>query len=272
VAAVLLLNVGFNLTLQAETTPSGLEIVQKVVRRAAEIEEQNPQAEYTYNQLSVRMKLDSDGTVKERDEKLYEVFYIEGLPFRRLVKRNGQPLSAEEVNLEQQREQNFHLQVPERKRRKAQGPLAERISLNEELVSRYSFDLLGREAINGRSTYVLAYRPQRDDLPVRRRLDRLLNKLTGKVWIDEQDNEIVRLEGHLAEKVTLWGGLIATVRKLEGEFEQTRTDEGVWFPLRIQGSLDARYFFTNVRFAQTERWSDFRKVGNHNSADQAGTP
>jgi hypothetical protein len=267
----LLLTLGFTIVLHAETPGSGLEIMQQVVQRAKWAEEKNFQADYTYNQLSRREKLNGNGAVKEKEEKLFEVFYIEDLMFRRLVKRNGQPLSAEEVKREQQRERDFRQQVPERKRRKAQGPQQDEVALNEDLIGRYSYDLVGQETINGRSSYVVTYRPRSDDLPLRRRIDRLLNKVAGQVWVDSQDYEIVRLEIHLAGKVTMWGGLLATARKLEGEFEQTRTDEGVWFPLRSQGSLDARVLFTNYRLTQNDRWSDFRKVGNQNSADKAGT-
>ena len=266
----LLLALGFSLVLHAETPGSGLEIMQKAVQRAKWAEENNPQTDYTYSQLSRREKLDGNGAVKEKEEKLYEVFYIEGLMYRRLVKRNGQPLSAEEAKREQQRERDFRQQVPERQRRKAQGPQQDDVALNEDLIGRYSYDLVGQETINGRSSYVVTYRPRSDDLPIRRRIDRLLNKLAGKVWVDTQDYEIVRLEIHLAGKATMWAGLIASVRKLEGEFEQTRTDEGVWFPLRIQGSLDARVLFTNYRLTQNDRWSDFRKVGNQNSGSEAG--
>ena len=265
----LFLSLGFTLVLHAETPSSGLEIMQKVLQRAKWTAEKNPQADYTFNQLSRREKLDGNGSVKEKDEKLFEVFYIEGLMYRRLVKRNGQPLSAEEVTREQQRERDFRQQLPERKRRKAQGPQPDEVALNEELISRYSFDLVGQETINGRPCYEVTYRPRSDDLPIRHRIDRLLNKVAGKVWVDTQDYEIAKLEIHLAGKATMWAGLIASVRKLEGEFEQTRTDEGVWLPLRIEGSLDARVFVTNYRLTQNDRWSDFRKVGNLNSGNEA---
>jgi hypothetical protein len=271
VGAGLLLTLGFTLVLHAETPGSGLAILQKVVERAKWTEENNPQTAYAYQQHSVREKLDGDDIVKEKDEKLFEVFYIEGLMYRRLVKRNGQPLSAEEVKREQQRERDFRQQLPERRRRKAQGPQQDDVALNEDLIGRYSYDLVGQETINGRSSYVLTYRPRSDDLPIRRRIDRLLNKVAGKVWVDTQDYEIVRLEIHLAGKATMWAGLLASVRKLEGEFEQTRTEEGVWLPLRIQGFLDARVLITNYRLTQNEQWSNFRKVGNMNSADKAGT-
>ena len=264
----LLLALGFTLVLHAETPGSGLEIMQKVVQRAKWTEGNNPQADYTFNQLSRREKLDGDGAVKEKDEKLFEVFYIEGLMYRRLVKRNGQPLSVEEVTRERQREQDFRRQLPERKRRKEQGLSQDEVALNEELIGRYTFDLAGQETVSGRSCYVITYRPERDDLPIRRRIDRLLNKVSGKVWVDTQDYEIARLEIHLAGKATMWAGLIASVRKLEGEFEQTRTDEGVWLPLRIQGSLDARVLVANYRLIQNDRWSDFRKVGNKNAGGQ----
>jgi len=67
----LLLTLGFTIVLHAETPGSGLEIMQKVRQRAKWTEEKNFQADYTYNQLSRREKLDGNGAVKEKEEKLY---------------------------------------------------------------------------------------------------------------------------------------------------------------------------------------------------------
>ncbi len=80
----------FATALGAETAPTGLEIMQKAVQRTKWNEENNPQADYAYRQLSLRQKLDGQGAVKEQDERLFEVFYIEGLMFRRLIQKNGQ--------------------------------------------------------------------------------------------------------------------------------------------------------------------------------------
>jgi hypothetical protein len=261
---------GCTAVLHAAIPTSGHEVMQRVLARAKWTEEANPQAEYIYNQLSIRKKLDGQGAVQEQQERLYEVFYIEGLVFRRLIENNGQALSAEETQREQQREQEFRRQIPERKRRRAQGPAGDQVTLNEDLINHYSYELAGQEFVRGRWTYAVTFRPRSDDLPLRRRVDRLLNKLAGRVWVDSQDYEIVRLEVHLAGKVTMWGGLLAVVRQLEGEFEQTRTDDGVWFPLRLHGHLDARLLLSNYRLTQTELWSNFRKVGAQNSGSKPG--
>ena len=74
--------------------------------------------------------------------------------------------------------------LAERKRRKERGEKDEdEIDINEELAGKYKFVLTGREPVNGRPAYVLSFEPRSGDLPVQRRMDRLLNKAAGRILI-----------------------------------------------------------------------------------------
>jgi len=107
---------------------------------------------------------------------------------------------------------------------------------------------------------VLSFQPKSADLPVKRKLDRLLNKVSGKVWIDEQDYEISRADLHLAENVSAWGGMLASVRKFLFRLEQTKVDEAVWLPSFVDGYIDGRILIRSLHMRLKQQNSDFRRI------------
>ncbi|PYU31721.1 MAG: hypothetical protein DMG28_14500, partial [Acidobacteria bacterium] len=219
-------------------SPRTEDILKKTIERAKWSEERKFEAKYTYTQRGTLEELDSSENVKKREERVSQVFPIDGQPYARLILKDGKPLSDKEERVEQERERKFREGLAERRRKRAQGRREDtELELNEELVSKYQFDLTGRERVNGRPAFVLSFQPKSADLPVKRKLDRLLNKLSGKVWIDEQDYEISRADLHLAENVSAWGGMLASVRKFLFHLEQTKVDEAVWLPSFVDGYI-----------------------------------
>jgi hypothetical protein len=93
--------------------------------------------------------------------------------------------------------------------------------------------------LRGRKTYVLTFEPK-NDLPVKKLADRFLNQIAGTVWIDAEDFEIARAEIHLKSEVTLWGGVIGTLRHCRFTLERTRLPDGVWFNSSSHGIFEGR--------------------------------
>ena len=177
------------------------------------------------------------------------------------MQKDGKPLSEKDAKLEQERERKFRQRLAERKRKKERGKKDDdEVDFDEELVSKYRFILAGREPVNGRAAYVLGFEPRSADLPVKRRIDRLLNKLAGRIWIDEQDYAISRVDLHLAENVLAWGGLLASVRKFLLRVEQNKVDEAAWLPRYVDGYIDGRILIRSLHVKVKQENSDFRKV------------
>ncbi len=238
--------------------PKPEEIIHKVVEREQWKKRQKIEEKYTYTSADVDEILNKDGSLRERREKLYEVIPIEGVPYYRLVQKNGKPLSPEESQQEAEHEKKFRQKLAEDKGKKARDE--DEIELNEELFSKYRFAMAGEEEVNDRPAYVLAFAPKSDDLPVKRRVDRLLNKVTGKLWVDERDNELAKAEVHLTQPVTLLFGILASLRTFNGTLEQTKVDEGVWLPSRFGGYFEGRIGFKTVHQRGSERFSNFARV------------
>lgn len=238
--------------------PSAGEVIKKVIERAKQDSQEN-QTRYVYTLRNVVEELDERGTLKERRERLYQTVIIDGERYNRLVAKDGKPLSSEDQKREQEREQKFRKTAAERKRKKREGD-DDQIALNEELFSRYKIEIVDREPVNGRAALVATFEPKRSDLPARRRIDFLLNKLAGKVWIDEQDYEIANAQIRLTGPATKFGGILASVRKFDALYEQTRLDDGQWAPHRLENYFAGRIVFKSLYQKTTQEWSDFKRV------------
>ena len=114
--------------------------------------------------------------------------------------------------------------------------------------------------MDGRSNYVLAYRPKEGKLPVKRRIDRALNKAEGRIWVDQESYEVSRIEFILKEKVKLWWGLIGSIQEVKGPVHRQEVDPGFWFPTGFDLYLKGRIFFRSLHSRQQVRWSEFDRV------------
>jgi hypothetical protein len=249
----------------ADALPSADEVMKRAVERAKWVEEQNIEATHAYTRLSVTEQLDDNEAVKEHEELLYHVYPVEGLPFAELIQKNGSTPTPPDLKKERERQKKIRERLAQRRQHRDD----EDVTLDEELVSKYRFQMMAREAVNGRAAFVLGFEPRSDDLPVRRRVDRFLNKLVGTLWVDEHDYDISKVVFHLKENVAVGWGILASFRKFDVSFLQTRASSGVWFPSRIDAYIDGRVLFKSFHVRQREQMSDFRTV---TSETGKGTP
>ncbi len=70
------------------------------------------------------------------------------------------------------------------------------------LASHFQYAIEGRESVDGRDCWVLAYRPK-PGAPAETREERVVNQLAGRFWIDRATDSIVRSEGRLPAAVSL---------------------------------------------------------------------
>jgi hypothetical protein len=109
----------------------------------------------------------------------------------------------------------------------------------KNIVARFDFTLIGEESVNGRKAYVIGFVP-RKKLPVLQLYDSLINKATGKVWVDEQDYAIAKAQFHLIPPIKLAYGLVGQIAEFSCTVLRSRTVEGLWFVRRMDWHLDGR--------------------------------
>jgi hypothetical protein len=240
---------------------SAQDIVDRAVERAKWKDNENYEAKFRFKIRTQSEKLGKNGDVKEREERLYVNDPIDGVPYPRLVEKDGKPLTDKDLKKEGQREEKF------RKRREKKGKDSpsdddDRVAFDEDLVGRYDVDLEGVENANGRAAYVVSFKPKADRLPVKKRIDRALNKSFGKLWIDIETYEIAQLEFELQEKIRIWWGFIGSISEMRGHLEQepVNGDEDVWLPRRFRIYMNGRILFKSLHRNENLQWSDFQKL------------
>ena len=197
-------------------------------------------------QKSVEKVIDSDGRVKSSSSKTADIFFIHGDRYRRLIERDGKPLSAEEEKKEREK---FEKRLA-RRGRESDTERDKRVSEREtrrkhrreflnELPDAYTFQLLPSETIDGRAVWVLDANP-RPDYRARTTEAKVFAKFRGKLWIDKADYEWVKIDVDSIDTVS-FGFFIARLAKgAHMTVEQTRLNDEVWLPKRVNIRYDAR--------------------------------
>lgn len=209
--------------------------------------------------------LDEDGKAKDRDERRLEIFPIHGVPYARLVEIDGRQLTAIERENEERREEAFRRDAeldPDKHR-----PHREERLVVEEIVEKYRFRMEGTEPVEGRPTILLAFEPRARNLPKKRQLDVLLNRIRGRVSIDQGSHEVRRIEFSVDGKIKLWWGIAGSFSRVEGTLER-KPIEGtdLWAPSRFDVYLKGRSGFRSIHRTQVLEWRDYQTV------DDAGQP
>ena len=201
--------------------------------------------------------LDTKGRVKDHKDKVFDVSVEGGLTFLKLIELNGQKLSAAELKKENEHEAAERQKLMDGKPAK-KGDERENF-LTLDLVQRFHFTLSGQQILNGRKAYVLVFEPK-PNLPVKNLTDRFVNQMAGTAWIDAEDFEIARAEIHLQGEVTLWGGLVGTLKHCRYTLERTRLADGTWFNQMSHGIFEGRKLLEPMMIRTRSEASDFHRV------------
>jgi hypothetical protein len=225
--------------------------------------------QYTFIERRTEQQFDKKGRVKEEKREVYEV-YPSARPrhtYRKLVERDGRPISAEEL-AEQDREHEKKVArasrdgaAEEEKRRKR---AAERQRREQEVVDEifraYDVTLMAREVIEGRSAIVVDFRPRPGFKPSNR-IGKILHKFTGRAWVDEEDYQVVRAEAQLIDTFSYGLGVLA--RLYEGataSFLRRKVNGEVWLPAEARFRGHARLLLLKgIRVDSRSEYSDYKK-------------
>jgi hypothetical protein len=240
----------------------------EIVRRSLELDRKNLEAarNYTYLERQLERQFDGSGKVKQQTLRTWDVTLQEGSPYRRLVARNDQPVSAEEQTREQEKlersiedrrretkeQRERRMADWERRRQKQREPL-------RELVDAFDFRMSGEEAVNGGQAWVIDAMPHPGYKP-KTTAGSMLPKMKARFWIDQHDYQWIRMEAETLDTVTFGAFLIRIAKGAHIVLEQTRVNGEVWLPKRIALEGSARLFLVKGLHTQLDfTYSQYRK-------------
>lgn len=234
--------------------PKADEVVRRIIERAKNPEAHRTSSACQYTQQRVIDKYDERGVVREHEVRRYTVGPLEGASYTAWVEKNGRPLAGADLAEEKEKRRRF---VDKQVSNRPDNTEQYRVPLDAELFERYRGEVTGRDVIGGRPMVVMQFSPKSRDLPIRRRPDYLLNRLAGKIWVDENDYDIVKVEARLTERTRVFWGLLANIDNADLYFEQTRLREGVYLPMRMSFFVAGRKLFTSIREKIDAEWAGY---------------
>jgi len=132
--------------------------------------------------------------------------------------------------------------------------------LNPDLLRHFTLTLIGRQQLNGRSALVVDFRPVNGPLPAHSIKERFINAAAGRLWVDEGDYTLARVDLHLTKKIDILGGLAGAVCKFLYSFERERTADGLWFTRDVSWHFEGREVLIQKMVDYHERIGDLREL------------
>jgi len=221
--------------------------------------------DYLYHAVDTVEQLDRQGKVKKTQTKEYDVFWMEGVPVRKLTRKDGRALSADEQRKESERiDKAVKKAMEKRAKAEAKGKVTDPNGDEEVTVSRLlelgSFGNARRVTLDGRRTIAVDFTGD-PKAETRNRMEAVIRDTAGTVWVDEQDRALARVEGHFLKSFKIGAGLVVNIEKgTSFSMVQRKVNGEVWLPERIEGRGAARAFLLfSFRGNFREIDSDYRK-------------
>jgi hypothetical protein len=220
---------------------------------------------YTCHLSEKEDKLDSNGQVKSTSVREYDVFYVGDDEVRHLLAKDGKPLDPGEQKKE---DAKFNKEFDELKKKQAElANNPKKQAKQEEEEEAQLSDFLRAERFTNprrvlyRAKEVIAFDfAANPDYKAKKEIDRIIQKLSGVLWVDEEAREIVRLEARVDEPVKLGGGLLASLHRGSNLiFEQEKINEEVWMPSYMEVHVDARIVVLKFRENAVDHYSEYKK-------------
>lgn len=208
---------------------------------------------YTYDATETREELDREGRARRRETRSFEVFHVKGQPVRRLVAKDGRPLAAGARAKEERRVRALAEALRDGR------AVTERPGVRlSRVLERYDFSAVGREEADGRCSLVFDFAARPGDFDLER--DGLLRRLAGRLWVDEEEKAVARVEVRNTSGLKLALGIGATVSSLSFRAEFRRLEEGAWLPRSLAAAATGRkLLFRGFRVRTLTTYDGYRR-------------
>ena len=218
---------------------------------------------YSYIERDFRSKHESEALTRS-----YEVMALDGSPYRRLVAMDDQRLGLEAQAIEDrkmQKEMERRQNESERERNKRIAKYVKDRSRDmdmiREMANAFQFHLVGEEVIDGHYCWVLDVSPKPGYDP-KNREGRVLTGMTGRLWIDKNENQWVKARAEVVKPVSFYGFVAKVEPGTNFLLEQQPVAKNLWLPRHFSVHVSAAAFgFLNEDSQEDETYHDYKPVG-----------
>lgn len=185
--------------------PSIEFLTHKIIEKQQEL---RPTTEnYVHTEISVMKIRDSSGKLKKEETKEYEVIRVNGHSIKRLLLKNGLPLSAKETAKEEQKIQK----ESDKALNEESTDSIKKIGI-QQLLKMSKITNATRVMYNNINAIALDFIPKENVKP-NNKSEEMVSKLAGRFFVDEFSYEFLAMKSHLIAPVKLWGGVLASIKE-----------------------------------------------------------
>jgi len=245
---------------------------------------------YTYTQTVTERELDQKGQMKIKGSETFELTFHKGARIRRLVAKNGKPLSPkEEADAQKDVEKRIReIEKKEAEKERKEREAAQKAPKNSEANTDGDPDgdqpngaqederkdrpsiadvlraskLLNprRERFRTRDVIVFDFEPLPGYKP-QKNYEKLFGKMAGALWIDPIDKQVARVEARLVESYKIGGGVLASLKEgANFTIEQERVNQEIWLPTRAEINLGVRVLLLKgININHTITYGDYKR-------------
>jgi hypothetical protein len=217
---------------------------------------------YTYIEKTTGQELDRRGRVKKTSSETAEVRILCGAPYRRVIEKQGQALSARDERRVEARMDK--LAVEDSKECAKRQAMMEKRRLKEreflkDIPDAFQFRLLGIEKIDGKDAYAIAAEP-RPEYRFSGDRGRFLGKIHGRIWIDKAELQWVKVDAETTDTISFGLFLFRLHKGAHLQFDQARVNDEIWLPRHIHVDATGRAGLVLAGgIAEDVRFDNYRK-------------
>ena len=247
--------------------PSEAEIAARA-KVLLEHQHANDEALEQYERVEHHVDRTGGATPRVLDDKTYRVVPTGSGTMKLLLKDGDRPVDAAEYRkqLEAWKELLELMLKPEDSRTKsANAKWQKRKDDRKELLdaTREAFLITwdGQETCNGRLCDIYQIQPNPNFHP-RSLVQDILTRVTAKIWVDREANQLVHGEAHVMRDISFGGGILGKLYR-GGVFfmQQEEVAPGIWLPARYQYDFTARKFLFTFEQHQYVEARQYRRLG-----------
>jgi len=240
----------------------------EIFRRSVEKDQVNRalRQQYTFLEKSVEKEFDTKGKPKKTESTVHDVSILYGHQFRRMIEKDGKPLSAKDEQKEKERLEKFTAkwahETPEERKKRLAGREKNRekeTAFLREIPDAYDLRLVGQEKVDGKDTWVIqaephpGYRPKVSEA-------KYLAKIHGKIWIDKAEYQWVKADAETIDTISFGLVLFRLYKGSRLQFEQARVNDEIWLPRLQRIQAGARIgIFLKASYDGVTTYENYRK-------------
>jgi hypothetical protein len=213
--------------------------------------------QYTLTDKTTLYTLDKAGTVRSRHTDTYYITPTPHEVFTLHISHDGESLSKQ--NLEhQEKEIERKLKADERKAQKNPNVRPKDALLFAGIILQSRFEPLQWEDVNETRAIVYWFMPKSQPLRHGTSDDKIASDRKGKMWINPDAGEVVRMEFTSVSSLGL--NFLVSVKSFQGVVDQGKVDGEVWLPSRQDFVAQGCQLVAGFRIRQASEFSDYLKA------------